>query len=307
MPKGETSMVPEATPTSYYGRPIIKEPTWKWEIPAYLFSGGLSAGSAVLAFGATLTGNRRLRRSSRFAALAGVTASAGFLVADLGMPSRFHHMLRVAKVTSPMSVGTWILAAFGPAAGLAAVSEVTGMLPGVGTAASGVAALMAPALATYTAVLVANTAVPVWHEARHHLPFVFAGSAAAAAGGLLTAVVPGSDGAAAARLAVLGGVLELAAAKQMESAIDPLVAEPLHEGLAGRLSRSARAATSCGVLALVVGHRRRSPRLIGGLLLVAGSALERFAIFEAGRQSARDPKYTVHPQKHTPEPEKHTP
>ena len=32
------SMVPEAEFRSYYGRPIIKEPVWTWEIPWYFFS-----------------------------------------------------------------------------------------------------------------------------------------------------------------------------------------------------------------------------------------------------------------------------
>ena len=40
-------------------------------------------------------------------------------------------------------------------------------------------------LATYTAALIANTAVPAWHEARRELPFVFAAGAAASAGAAL--------------------------------------------------------------------------------------------------------------------------
>ena len=34
------------------------------------------------------------------------------LVLDLGDPLRFHHMLRVFKPSSPMSLGTWSLAAY---------------------------------------------------------------------------------------------------------------------------------------------------------------------------------------------------
>ena len=47
-----------------------------------------------------------------------------------------------------------------------------------------VAAVTAPPVAAYTAVLLADTATPSWHEAHRELPFVFVGSAAAAAGGL---------------------------------------------------------------------------------------------------------------------------
>nr|WP_284291104.1 NrfD/PsrC family molybdoenzyme membrane anchor subunit [Angustibacter aerolatus] len=121
--RGEETRVPEADFRSYYGRPILKEPTWEWDIPAYLFTGGLAAGSSLLAAGGDASGRHGLRRATRWTSLVAVSASAFFLVHDLGRPARFHHMLRVAKVTSPMSVGTWILTAFGPASGIAALAE----------------------------------------------------------------------------------------------------------------------------------------------------------------------------------------
>src|SRR6185437_12504164 len=111
-----------------------------------------------------------------------------------GRPSRFLNMLRVAKPTSPMSMGTWLLSAYGPAAGLAGAAELAAILPLPGPArrllhrlgrpAGLGAAGLAPAIASYTAVLLADTATPAWSEARRELPFVFVGSAAAAAGGL---------------------------------------------------------------------------------------------------------------------------
>ena len=30
--------VPRARPRSYYGLPVLNEPVWKWEIPAYFFA-----------------------------------------------------------------------------------------------------------------------------------------------------------------------------------------------------------------------------------------------------------------------------
>ena len=102
---------PTPTFTSYYGRPILKPPPWEADIPAYLFTGGLAAGSSLLAAGADLTGRPALRRAGRLTAAAGVAARLVRLVNDLGRPERFHHMLRVVKPTSPMSVGTWILTA----------------------------------------------------------------------------------------------------------------------------------------------------------------------------------------------------
>src|SRR3954451_923700 len=150
--RGERSMVPEATPTSYYGRPVLKEPVWKWPVPAYFFTGGLAAGSSMLAAGARGSGNGGLARRSSVAALAGIGASTVFLIDDLGRPGRFVNMLRVAKPSSPMSVGSWLLAAYGPATGVAAACEVLGILPRLRTVAELSAAALAPAVASYTSV-----------------------------------------------------------------------------------------------------------------------------------------------------------
>jgi hypothetical protein len=129
--RGEKSMVPEATFTSYYGRPVVRPSPWEADIPAYLFLGGLAGGSSLLAAGADLTRRPELRRSARTTALVAVSLSAVALIHDLGRPERFHHMLRVAKVTSPMSVGTWILTAYGPMAGIAAITEARPAASGV--------------------------------------------------------------------------------------------------------------------------------------------------------------------------------
>ncbi len=186
-------VVPDATFTSYYGRPVLKASPWQDDIPAYLFLGGLAAGSSLLGAGADLTDRPALRRTSRLAGLTAITIGLATLVHDLGRPSRFLNMLRVAKPTSPMSVGTWILTAYAPLAGVAGAAEIAQALPPklgwaqrllgrLGRPAGIGAALVAPAVASYTAVLLADTATPAWHEAYRELPFVFVGSAAAAAG-----------------------------------------------------------------------------------------------------------------------------
>ena len=134
-----------------------------------------------------------------------VLASLYFLIADLGRPERFHHMLRVAKPSSPMSMGTWMLSAYGPGAGVAGVAE---LMPAglrktwlgrfvvrLARPAGLWAAATAPGVASYTAVLLSQTAVPAWREAHPYLPFVFTGSAAASGGGLGMLLAPvGGDG-----------------------------------------------------------------------------------------------------------------
>lgn len=306
--RGERSMVPEATFTSYYGRPVVKPSPWEADIPAYLFSGGLAAGSSLLAAGADLTGRAVLRRSGRLAALAALVFSMVALVHDLGRPSRFLNMLRVVKLTSPMSVGTWILSVYGPFAGAAAAAEMVAMLPAgarrgplsllaaAGRPSGLLAGLFAPPVAAYTAVLLADTATPSWHEAHRELPFVFVGSAAAASGGLALVTSPTHETGPARRLAAGGALLELLAEHRMERSMG-ITAEPLHRGRAGRLMRASRALTVVGAAGAVLSGRNRPLGVLSGAALLAGSACTRFGVFEAGQESARDPKYTVVPQR----------
>jgi hypothetical protein len=305
----EDLAVPPAEFRSYYGRPIIKPPVWHHDIPAYLFTGGLAAGSSLLAAGADLTGRPALRRAGRLTSMGALLASTYFLINDLGRPERFHHMLRVAKPTSPMSVGTWILSAYGGAAGAAAVAELAPVLPErgilglgrrllpvVGRGAGLAAGTLAPALATYTAVLLAGTAVPSWHEAYPDLPFVFAGSALASGAGAGLIGAPVAETGPARRLAVVGAALELAATHRVEHGMG-LLSAPYHYGRAGRLMRAARTLTALGAAGAVLGGRSRLVSAAAGAALLAGSFATRFGVYEAGVESARDPKYTVVPQR----------
>ncbi len=309
--EGERAMVPEATFTSYYGRPVVKPSPWKADIPAYFFLGGVAAGSSLLGAGADLTGRPALRRAGRLGALAGISLSMGALIHDLGRPSRFLNMQRVVRPTSPMSVGTWVLSLYGPLAGLAAMAEVaelSGLLPNTlrgqarllastGRPAGIGAALVAPVVASYTAVLLSNTATPTWHDAHRHLPFLFVGSAAAASGGLAMIAAPVDQAGPARRMAVGGALMEFAIDQPMEAAMG-LSAETLHQGKAGTYLRIAKTLNTIGVVGTVLlGRRSRAISVLSGAALLAGSAYTRFGIFEAGQQSARDPKYTVVPQR----------
>jgi formate-dependent nitrite reductase membrane component NrfD len=308
---GERAVVPEATFTSYYGRPVVKASPWKADIPAYFFFGGVAAGSSLLGAGADLTDRPALRRVGRLGALAGISLSMGVLIHDLGRPSRFLNMQRVMKPTSPMSVGTWILSLYGPLAGLAAVSELVELsrylpralrgparlLASAARPAGLAAALTAPAVASYTAVLLSDTATPTWHDAYPHLPFFFVGSAAAAAGGLAMIAAPVGEAGPGRRMGIGGVLAEFVVDQRMEAAMG-LTAEPLHDGKAGLYLRIAKTLNVIGLAgAVLLGRRSRTASVISGSALLAGSACTRFGIFEAGQQSARDPKYTVVPQR----------
>ncbi len=296
--RGEKAMVPPAEFESYYGKPILNTPTWESrDIAGYLFLGGLAGASSVLAAGAELTGRPALAGRMKWGALAAISGSLAALIHDLGRPARFVNMLRVFKPSSPMSVGSWILSVYGPQAGLAAVTDVTGWFPRVGRVATVGAALVGPAVASYTAALVSDTAVPSWHDGYRQLPFVFVGSAATAAGGLGALVAPVAEAGPARRALLLGAVTELAASELMSRRMG-LSAEPLHQGTAGRLLSAAKALTVSGaVLSGVLGHRSRAAAAAGGVAALAASVCTRFGIFHAGVASSQDPKYTVVPQR----------
>jgi hypothetical protein len=306
----ERPVVPEAGFTSYYGRPVVKPAPWGWDVAAYLFLGGLAGGSAVLAAGGQLTGRATLRRNCRLAALASVSLGAVALVRDLGRPERFVNMLRVIKLTSPMSLGSWILTAFSAGAAVAGAAEVDrltgerlplGPLRRVLRVAEGPAGLEAaalgPELAVYTAVLLADTSTPTWNHAHDELPFVFVSSASLASAGLAMITTPVAEAAPARKLAVLGVIGDLVATRVMHRRMDPVAAEPLHQGRPGALLRLSEGLAVAGGIGTLLGGRRRPVAAAAGLALLAASALTRFGIYEAGIRSAKDPRYTIEPQK----------
>jgi hypothetical protein len=303
-------LVPEAQFTSYYGRPVVKPAPWGHDVAAYLFLGGVAGGSGLLAAGAQLTGRTKLRRNARLSAMAAVLLSLVALVRDLGRPERFLNMLRTIKLTSPMSLGSWILSAFSAGMSVAAASEIDRMagerlplgplrpvLRAVEGPAGLEAAVLAPALAVYTAVLLADTATPTWNAAHEDLPFVFVSSASLAASGLAMVTTPVSETGPARKLAVLGVLGDLTAMKLMERRMDPVAAEPLHHGTPGRMLRWSERLVIAGGLGTLLGGRNRGVAAASGLALLTASALTRFGVFEAGLESARDPRYTIEPQK----------
>ncbi|MFC9351805.1 NrfD/PsrC family molybdoenzyme membrane anchor subunit [Arthrobacter sp. NPDC057013] len=306
----EMPMVPEPEFTSYYGRPVVKPAPWGDDVALYLFLGGVAGGSALLGLGGQLTGRPTLRRNARLSALTAVSLGAVALVKDLGRPERFLNMLRTFKVTSPMSVGSWILSAFSAGTAVSAVAEIDRLsgtrlrlgplrkvLHAVEGPAGFEAALFAAPLAAYTAVLLGDTATPTWNAAHEELPFVFVSSACLASSGLAMITTPVHEAGPARKLAVLGVVGDLAATRVMEHRMDPVAAEPLHQGKAGAMLKwSERLAVAGGLGALLAG-RNRAVAAASGVALLAASALTRFGVFEAGLASAKDPRYTIEPQK----------
>lgn len=307
----EAPAVPDAEFSSYYGQPIVKVVPWDHKISAYLFVGGIAGTSGIIQAGAAATGNAVLQRNSRLVAMTTVALSGLALVADLGRPERFLNMLRTVKLTSPMSVGTWILSGYATFAGVTTASEVLRLLPArgpvtvltrvtdaLGTPSTiGQAAFGAP-LAAYTAVLLADTAHPVWHESRRELPFVFVGSAALASGGVQMALTPASLAAPVRRLALAGVATELVAMHRLEEHLADLgIDEPVTSGQGAGKLRLAKGLVIAGGVGTLLSGRSRLVAIASGAALAAASALTRMGIVEAGMESASDPKYTVRVQR----------
>ncbi|HEY3832033.1 MAG TPA: NrfD/PsrC family molybdoenzyme membrane anchor subunit [Acidimicrobiia bacterium] len=295
--RGEQAMVPDATFTSYYGLPVINQPVWKApDIPGYFFCGGLAGTASVIAAVADLTGRPALARAAKVGSAGAVLVGMVGLVHDLGRPARALNMLRVFKPTSPMSVGTWLLSAYTPAAVVAAATAVTHRFRPLGALATGAAALLGPAVASYTGALVADTAVPAWHDAHREMPYLFVASGAVAAAGLAMFAAPTQESAPARRVAVVAATADIACSRLIEQRLG-MVGEPYATGTGGKYMQAARALTGGGALGAALSGRSRALSRTAGLALVAGSFCTKMGVFEAGLTSANDPRYTVQPQR----------
>jgi formate-dependent nitrite reductase membrane component NrfD len=276
--------------------PFIKPPVWTWEVPVYFWVGGIASGSAFVALAADLAGDEWAASVARKVALGAVLPAPLLLIGDLGRPARFLNMLRIFKPRSPMNLGAWCLVSF-TAAGSAAVALDLFARRRAARAVGAVNAALAGYLGSYTGVLLATTAVPLWARSRIFLGPVFVSTATA-------------TGAAATRLVLVatrqrpaGHPTRVAlnrlegSAMLTEFALSALNerrlgrgAAVLEEGTPGRLFQAAKRLAATGVALNLLGMRRTMPlaeNAASVLYLAAGLAF-RFAWVEAGKASARD-------------------
>ncbi len=289
---------------TYYDRPLLKEPVWKIDIPTYYYLGGAAGVALALGAAAQLLGNGELRKFGQRCHWVGIVGSSlggVLLIHDLGRPSRFIHMLRVFRPTSPMNVGAWILSGAAPlaiAAGL--FSHRKGLLGTLGSWAGYGAGVFGLGLAGYTGVLVSNTAIPLYQQARRWTPVLFLASASASAASILDLIFDHPRGnhitflfGTAGRLAELGAGL---AVERAASEI-PQVARPLREGVSGVLWRTATVLTAGSLVVSLIPGQSRSRRKWAGVLGALGSLAVRFAVHYAGAASARDPRASFRQQR----------
>ena len=282
---------------SYHGQPVLKQPVWTWEVPAYFYTGGVAGAGAGLAHLSELGGNPVLARRAWAVALVSAGVSPALLSSDLGRPLRALNMFRMVKVTSPMSIGSWILLGTGVSAGISSANAWLGWFPRLARIAKPAAALLGLPLSTYTAALLANTAVPAWHEARVPLPFVFGCGAALSAGALSVIATPTEYSRPARRLALAAAALE---GPLMEAMIRRTGEHRAvyRRGVAGRAAGVSRACIAVGAGLLAArGARSRPAAVLSGVLLSVGAIATRLAVFKAGFASAADPRFVIAPQR----------
>lgn len=284
--------------TTYYDRPVLKEPVWIWAVPAYFYAGGAAGAASLIgatAHAADARGLAGLVRRCRWIGAGGTAVGTALLIRDLGRPERFLNMLRVFRPTSPLNVGSWLLATSSGAAGAAAV------LPGRAANLAGyVSGALGAPLASYTAVVLSNSAIPAWAEARRSLPFLFAASGLSAAACLLElAELDPAEAAIVRRVGAVGKAAEIASMAALEREVSRVerVGRPYKEGVAGSLWKTAKSLSAAGLGLTLLPGRTRSKRFLAGLFGTAGALAIRFAVFYAGKASARDPHATFELQR----------
>jgi Ni/Fe-hydrogenase subunit HybB-like protein len=164
----------QATIVGYQSRPVTKPPNWHGLVSLDMVLNNLSTGLFLVAAIGELLDPVAFRPMARLAyplALLFLLGDLVCLVLDLGDPKRFHHMLRVWKPSSPMSLGTWVLSAYAipvtllaieswvPIGGSVALDIVRRVLLAVG-------AVLAVGAAAYKGVLFSTTSQRGWEEAR---------------------------------------------------------------------------------------------------------------------------------------------
>lgn len=288
--------------TGYYGLPLLKTPAWTWQVPIYFFTGGFAgAAAAIAAVGKLTSSEEKLVRDARMLAAIGGTISPALLIGDLGMPSRFLYMLRVLKIQSPMSVGSWTLMVFSSSASALvfldyirrrAADRSRYVLKVLGNAAEFFSTVSGALLSTYTGVLIGATAVPVWNANVGILPIHFAASGVGSAASLLE--LTGNDTPAMNALSMGAAAAETIVGASVEMRRDRAL-DPLKRGRSGWLTRiggllAGPLPLTLRILSLFAsGKRKRGLRQAAAVTAVAGSVITRFAWVQAGKRSAADP------------------
>jgi formate-dependent nitrite reductase membrane component NrfD len=275
--------------------PFIHAPVWGWVVPVYFWFGGLASGASFAALAADIAGDEASARVARRVALAAVAAAPPLLVVDLGRPARFLNMLRIFKPRSPMNLGAWCLTAFSVAGAGAVGADLLGARR-TGKGLGAAEALLGTYLGSYTGVLLATTAVPLWARSRAFLGpiFICTATATGAAATRLTLAATGQaedhpTHVALSRIEAGAILAELTLSAINERRLGR-TGEALAHGAPGRMYRAAKTLVVAGLVVPLIarGRGRRPTRNLASVLYLAGGLAFRLAWVEAGEPSAHD-------------------
>jgi Polysulphide reductase, NrfD len=286
----------------YYGQPVVRPPVWTWEIPIYVFVGGLGGMSAVIALGALLFHHFDVARTAMWIAAVASVLSPVLLISDLGRPHLFINMLRVFKPQSAMSMGAWILAAFGMCVvpGLIALELQTfqlfaGAIGQILRVATGIlmfgSAVFGMLLATYTGVLIGATAIPAWFLHHKVLPIHFGAAGLGSAAALLELL--GHQIAPLNAIGFAAAALETVLFAWLSIDKHGVADRAIHEHASGWLIRVGGVLT--GPLPLVLRFVALIP--LAAISFLLGALVSRFGWIAVGRISGRDPEAVFASQK----------
>lgn len=283
----------------YYGRSQLKAaPFNTWVVGGYLFLAGLGGKASMLSAIADVVrpGSETVVRNGRYVPLIVPTLGAALLVWDLHTPQRFYNMFRVAKGTSPMSIGTWILSGFslfsGASAGLQFLADRRGGKTGMAAMAAHIpAAVFGAGMGTYTSALLAATSTPLWAAAPRALAMRFAAASVASGGASLSLLE--EEGPTRRALDAVTAVA-LASELVIGSAQSRAYRQ---KGVAGAIAGGHEAGQMLGsalplglyALSALRGGGGNLPR-VAGLLALGGAFLLRVSTMQAGNRSASDPQ-----------------
>ena len=294
---------------TYYGRSQLKAaPFNNYVVGGYIFLAGLSGGAAIVGTLAELVRGKRghgVGRRARYVATLAPTVGAVLLIWDLHTPQRFYNMWRIAKGTSPMSIGTWILTAFIPSSMLGAGAQFAAdvwphaaWLKPVARWGGAPSAITGAGLSVYTASLLAATSTPYWAAAPRSLAVRF-GASSLVSGSASLVIGERDETTRDALNLILGGALaiELAATIAHHHEVKKKGVGEVLKSRWGRIERFG--VEGLGILlpmglhaaSHLVADRKASAALsdLAAIFALAGSATLRVAALAVGEESARRP------------------
>ncbi len=295
--------VPTAPPAipSYGGRPALKPSIYGFLVALYIFIAGMAGSAQIVATLLAATGPagaESVVTIGRIMAVAGAVAGAILLIVELHTPRRFYNMLRIFRVTSPMSIGSFVLSGFGFFSLLALLGQFLAWR-WVPLASGGIAALLGIVMTCYPAALLTATSTPLWSSAPRLLAVRF-GAASMASGFAALCLValwmPQSLRLAGllAAAATVSVFVELIAALLARWAYAQAGVNGPMRGRSGLLLAAAEVlgflALSLYLSALVFGEAAALLMLAASVSVLIAGLTMRDAVLRAGNESARRPE-----------------